>query len=69
MRVCTDGVDGVFDLPDATKVMLEGTCITGIGKELADFKQLQALNLSGTSVTDAGLRDLREVLPFLQIVH
>ena len=30
-------VDDVFDLPDATKVMLEGTCITAIGKGLADF--------------------------------
>jgi len=30
-------VDGVFDLPDATKVMMEGTYITGIGKELVDF--------------------------------
>ena len=33
-------VDGVFDLPDATKVMLEGTRITGIGKELADFNAI-----------------------------
>jgi choline kinase len=30
-------VEGVFDLPDATKVMLEGAHITGIGKELVDF--------------------------------
>ena len=33
-------VDGVFDLPDATKVMMEGTRITGIGKELADFNAI-----------------------------
>src|SRR5882724_5323332 len=33
-------VDGVFDLPDATKVMLEGTRITGIGKELVDFNAI-----------------------------
>ncbi len=33
-------VDGVFDLPDATKVMMEGTCITGIGKELVDFNAI-----------------------------
>jgi choline kinase len=33
-------VDGVFDLPDATKVVLEGTRITGIGKELADFNAI-----------------------------
>jgi len=33
-------VDGVFDLPDATKVRLEGTRITGIGKELADFNAI-----------------------------
>ena len=33
-------VDGVFDLPDATKVMLEETRITGIGKELADFNAI-----------------------------
>jgi choline kinase len=30
-------VDSVFDLPDATKVMLEGRYITGIGKALVDF--------------------------------
>ena len=33
-------VDGVFDLPDATKVMMEGARITGIGKELADFNAI-----------------------------
>jgi len=33
-------VDGVFDLPDATKVMMEGTRISGIGKELADFNAI-----------------------------
>jgi len=33
-------VDGVFDLPDATKVMIEGTRITGIGKELVDFNAI-----------------------------
>ena len=33
-------VDGVFDLPDATKVMLEGARITGIGKELVDFNAI-----------------------------
>src|SRR5262245_46255496 len=33
-------IDGVFDLPDATKVMLEGTRITGIGKELVDFNAI-----------------------------
>src|SRR5499426_3309518 len=33
-------VKGVFDLPDATKVMLEGTHITGIGKELMDFNAI-----------------------------
>jgi len=33
-------VDGVFDLPDATKVRLEGTRITGIGKELVDFNAI-----------------------------
>ena len=33
-------VDDVFDLPDATKVMMEGTRITGIGKELADFNAI-----------------------------
>ena len=33
-------VDGVFDLPDATKVMLQGTRITGIGKELVDFNAI-----------------------------
>jgi choline kinase len=33
-------VDGVFDLPDATKVMLEETRITGIGKELVDFNAI-----------------------------
>ena len=33
-------VDSVVDLPDATKVMLEGTRITGIGKELADFNAI-----------------------------
>jgi len=33
-------VGGVFDLPDATKVMLEGTRITGIGKELAEFNAI-----------------------------
>src|SRR5262245_10259536 len=33
-------VDGVFDLPDATKVMMEGTRITGIGKELVDFNAI-----------------------------
>src|SRR5215475_11342300 len=33
-------VDGVFDLPDATKVMMEGTHITGIGKELVHFNAI-----------------------------
>jgi len=33
-------VKGVFDLPDATKVMLEGTHITDIGKELVDFNAI-----------------------------
>lgn len=33
-------VDGVFDLPDATKVMMEGAHITGIGKELVDFNAI-----------------------------
>ena len=33
-------VDGVFDLPDATKVMMEGTRITGIGKRLVDFNAI-----------------------------
>jgi choline kinase len=33
-------VDGVFDLPDATKVMMEGTYITGIGKGLVDFNAI-----------------------------
>jgi choline kinase len=33
-------VGGVFDLPDATKVMLEETRITSIGKELADFNAI-----------------------------
>ena len=33
-------VDGVFDLPDATKVMMEGTYITGIGKEFVDFNAI-----------------------------
>ena len=30
-------VDDVFDLPDATKVRMEGTRITDIGKDLVDF--------------------------------
>ncbi len=33
-------VDDVFDLPDATKVMLEGAHITSIGKELVDFNAI-----------------------------
>jgi choline kinase len=33
-------VDGVFDLPDATKVLLEGAHITDIGKELVDFNAI-----------------------------
>ena len=33
-------VEDVFDLPDATKVMLEGTHITDIGKELVDFNAI-----------------------------
>jgi len=32
--------DGGFDLPDATKVMMQETRITGIGKELADFNAI-----------------------------
>jgi choline kinase len=33
-------VEGVFDLPDATKVRLEGAHITGIGKELVNFNAI-----------------------------
>ena len=33
-------VDDVFDLPDATKVMMEGAHITSIGKELVDFNAI-----------------------------
>jgi choline kinase len=33
-------IDGVFDLPDATKVMLEGAHITSIGKDLVDFNAI-----------------------------
>jgi choline kinase len=33
-------VEGVFDLPDATKVRLEGAHITGIGKGLVDFNAI-----------------------------
>jgi choline kinase len=33
-------LDGVFDLPDATKVMLEGAHITSIGKELVNFNAI-----------------------------
>src|SRR5215475_354973 len=33
-------IDGVFDLPDATKVMMAGTHITGIGKGLVDFNAI-----------------------------
>jgi choline kinase len=33
-------VDGVFDLPDATKVILEGAHITSIGKDLVDFNAI-----------------------------
>jgi choline kinase len=33
-------IDDVFDLPDATKVMLEGAHITSIGKELAHFNAI-----------------------------
>jgi choline kinase len=33
-------IGDVFDLPDATKVMLEGAHITSIGKELVDFNAI-----------------------------
>jgi choline kinase len=33
-------IDSVFDLPDATKVMLEGAHITSIGKELVHFNAI-----------------------------
>ena len=36
-------------------------------KELADFKQIQALNLNGTRATDAGVKELRLALPKITI--
>ena len=33
-------IDNVFDLPDATKVLLEGAHITSIGKDLVDFNAI-----------------------------
>ncbi len=46
------------------------TQVTDTGlKELAGLKQLAALDLRDTKVTDAGVADLRKTLPKCHIIH
>lgn len=37
MLACDPNVDGIFDLPDATKVKVQANCIMQIGKDLSDY--------------------------------
>ena len=51
---------------DAAAISTAVPCFIGL-KELRDLKSLKTLDLSGTKVTDAGLKELQAALPGLKI--
>jgi hypothetical protein len=49
-------------------IVLDETLITDAGlAHLSGLTKLRSLSLGGTKVTDAGVRDLRVALPWVQI--
>jgi internalin A len=61
---------GIKELAGLKEIYLRHTSVTDTGlTELTAFKELQRLELGGTKVTEAGMKELRKALPKCTIIR